>query len=140
MSRKAQTRTRTGEHRERDAQFQKIAELKAPYLSDGNPVMSIDTKKKELIGNFYREGRLYTQETVLTFDHDFPSLARGVVMPYGIYDVTYNQGYVALGTSHDTSEFACDSLRNGWWLYAYRSGKFGVKSQIALSSRDERAT
>ena len=70
-----------------------------------------------MIGNFYREGRLYTQETVLTFDHDFPSLARGVVIPYGIYDVTYNQGYVALGTSHDTSEFACDSLRHWWWLY-----------------------
>lgn len=52
-----------------------------------------------------------------TFDHDFPSLARGVVIPYGIYDVTYTQGYVALGTSHDTSEFACDSLRHWWWLY-----------------------
>ena len=53
----------------------------------------------------------------MTFDHDFPSLARGVVIPYGIYDVTYNQGYVTLGTSHDTSEFACDSLRHWWWLY-----------------------
>jgi hypothetical protein len=68
-----------------------------------------------LIGNFYREGHLYTQETVLTFDHDFPSLASGVVIPYGIYDVTSNQGYVALGTSHDTSEIACDSLGHWWW-------------------------
>ena len=70
-----------------------------------------------MIGSFYREGRLYTQETILTFDHDFPSLANGVVIPYGIYDLTYNHGYVALGTSHDTSVFACDSIRHWWWSY-----------------------
>jgi Rhodopirellula transposase DDE domain len=68
-----------------------------------------------LIGNFYRDGKLYTQETVLTFDHDFPSLSEGVVIPYGIYDLKYNHGYVALGISHDTSEFACDSIRQWWW-------------------------
>jgi hypothetical protein len=70
-----------------------------------------------LIGNFYRDGKLYTQETVWTFDHDFPSLADGVVIPYGIYDLSHNHGYVALGTSHDTSEFACDSIRHWWWTY-----------------------
>lgn len=70
-----------------------------------------------MIGNFYRAGRLYTQETVFTFDHDFPSLASGVVIPYGIYDLTYNQGYVTLGTSHDTSAFACDSIRHWWWTF-----------------------
>ena len=57
---------------------------------------------------------LYTQATVETWDHDFPSLAQGVVIPHGIYDLQRNQGYVTLGTSHDTSEFACDSLRQ-WW-------------------------
>jgi hypothetical protein len=70
-----------------------------------------------LIGNLYRDGKLYTQETVLTFDHDFPSLADGVVIPYGLYDLKHNHGYVALGTSHDTSEFACDCLRQWWWNY-----------------------
>jgi len=66
------------------------------------------------MGNFYRPGTLYTQAPVETWDHDFPSLAQGVVIPHGIYDLQRNQGYVTLGTSHDTSEFACDSLRQ-WW-------------------------
>lgn len=57
----------------------------------------------------------------MTLDHDFPSLAEGVVIPYGIYDVRANHGYVALGTSHDTSEFACDSIRHWWWTYGQRT-------------------
>jgi Rhodopirellula transposase DDE domain len=65
------------------------------------------------VGNFYREGRLSTQETIETFDHDFPSAASGVIIPHGLYDVKRNDGHVNLGTSHDTSEFACDSLE--WW-------------------------
>ena len=76
---------------------------------------------------------LYTQATVETWDHDFPSLAQGVVIPHGIYDLQRNQGYVTLGTSHDTSEFACDSLRQ-WWqtdghaLYtALREGTCGQR-------------
>ena len=70
-----------------------------------------------MIGNFYRPGTLYTQETVTTFDHDFPSLAEGVVIPYGMYDLQHNHGYVILGTSHDTSEFACDCVRQWWQTY-----------------------
>jgi Rhodopirellula transposase DDE domain len=67
-----------------------------------------------LIGNLYRPGTLYTQGVVETLDHDFPSLAQGVIIPHGIYDLKKNHGYINLGTSHDTSEFACDSLRQ-WW-------------------------
>ena len=70
-----------------------------------------------MIGNLYRPGTLYTQATVETLDHDFPSLAEGVVIPHGIYDLQRNHGYVNLGTSHDTSEFACDSLRQWWQVY-----------------------
>jgi hypothetical protein len=70
-----------------------------------------------LIGNLYRPGTLYPQATVETLDHDFPSLAEGVVIPHGIYDLQRNHGYVNLGTSHDTSEFACDSLRQWWQAY-----------------------
>ena len=70
-----------------------------------------------MIGNLYRPGTLYTQATVETLDHDFPSLAEGVVIPHGIYDLQRNHGYVNLGTSHDTSEFACDSLRQWWQGY-----------------------
>jgi hypothetical protein len=70
-----------------------------------------------LIGNLYRPGTLYTQATVETLDHDFPSLAEGVVIPHGIYDLRRNHGYINLGTSPDTSEFACDSLRQWWQAY-----------------------
>lgn len=70
-----------------------------------------------MIGNLYRDGKLYTKEMLLTFDHDFPSLADGVVIPYGLYDLKYNHGYVVLGTRHDTSEFACERIRQWWWNY-----------------------
>jgi hypothetical protein len=99
----------------RDEQFQKIAQLKADYQARGLPIISIDTKKKEYLGSFYRAGRLYTREVVEVFDHDFNSFAEGLVIPHGIYDLTHNTAFVNIGTSHDTSEFACDSLRR-WWL------------------------
>jgi len=70
-----------------------------------------------LIGNLYRPGTLYTQAPVETFDHDFPSLAEGIVIPHGIYDVQRNHGYVTLGTSHETSAFACDCLLQWWQHY-----------------------
>ena len=114
VKRKARKSKAMGEHPDRNRQFENIARLKQEYLRAGNPVLSIDTKKKELLGNFYREGRLYTQGVVETFDHDFPGAASGVVIPHGLYDVGRNVGHVNLGTSHDTSEFACDSILH-WW-------------------------
>ena len=111
QARKAQT---MGQHRDRDAQFQNIARLKQEFVNSPNPILSIDTKKKELLGNFFRDGYLYTQQLVCTWDHDFPSAAEGVVIPHGLYDVKRNEGYVNLGTSHDTSAFACDSIYQ-WW-------------------------
>jgi hypothetical protein len=100
----------------RNEQFENIAALKARYQVEGNPIISMDTKKKEYIGNFYRAGRLYTTETVTTYDHDFVSFAEGVIIPHALYDQQHNKGLINLGTSHDTSEFACDSLRY-WWHY-----------------------
>lgn len=100
---------------QRNDQFENIARLRAAYESAGQPVISLDTKKKEKLGNFYREGKLYTLEELTTWDHDFPSFAEGVVIPHGIYDLQRNIGYIQLGISRDTSEFACDSLRY-WWL------------------------
>jgi hypothetical protein len=102
-----------GEHQDRDAQFQNIARIKRQYVDSADPILSIDTKKRELLGTFYRDGRVYTRQGLLAFDHDFPSFADGVVIPYGLYDLKRNSGYVSLGTSHDTSEFACDSI--AWW-------------------------
>lgn len=98
----------------RNVQFERIFELRDLYKAAGNPVVSVDTKKKELIGNLFREGKIYTKETVEVFDHDFPSLAEGVAIPHAIYDTALNEGYVSIGTSRDTSEFSCDSIRY-WW-------------------------
>lgn len=99
----------------RNEQFEKIAKLKAQYQAAGNPVISMDTKKKEYLGNFFRPSHLYTPQVIYTLDHDFTSLAQGVIIPHGLYDLTLNKGYLTLGTSHDTAEFADDSLRS-WWL------------------------
>jgi hypothetical protein len=84
------------------------------YTLAGNPIISVDSKKKEQLGNFYREGKIYTTETIEVNDHDFPSLAEGVVIPHGIYDMLKNEAIVNIGTSRDTSEFACDSIEL-WW-------------------------
>jgi hypothetical protein len=113
--RKAQKKTTMGpRHKDRNAQFENIARLKKKYLKLGVPVVSMDTKKKELMGNFYRDGVIDTQETIETNDHDFGSAGVGTVIPHAIYDVGRNLGYVHLNTSHDTSELACDSLA-AWW-------------------------
>ncbi len=103
-----------GGHVNRNAQFERIAELRKLYESEGNPVISVDTRKKELIGNLSRSGKIYTTETIEVYDHDFPSLAEGVAVPHTIYDTVQNKAYVTMGTSRDTSEFACDSIRQ-WW-------------------------
>jgi Rhodopirellula transposase DDE domain len=78
------------------------------------PVVRIDTKKKEMIGDFYREGTIETQATIEVNDHDFGSMGSGTVIPHGVDDVGLNRGFVHLNTSHDTSELACDSLA-AWW-------------------------
>ena len=88
----------------------------------------MDTKKKEHLGNLYRAGQLYTLEEVRTLDHDFVSYAEGIVIPHSIYDLKHNSGYINLGTSHDTSQFACDSLRN-WW---YNQGRALYPEATAL--------
>ena len=124
VKRKPLKKLAAGGHVNRNAQFERITELRASYEARGNPVISVDTRKKELIGNLSRNGKIYTTETIEVFDHDFPSLAEGVAIPHTIYDTVQNKAYVTIGTSRDTSEFACDSIRQ-WWnnygklLYIY---------------------
>jgi hypothetical protein len=103
-----------GQSPDRDAQFQRIAFLKAEYQDAENPIFSIDTKAKEHLGQLFREGRVWTQQPFRAFDHDFPSWATGVLIPHGIYDLARNRGHINLGLSHDTSRFACDSFRWYW--------------------------
>jgi hypothetical protein len=113
-------RTMGPRHPDRNAQFENIARLKAEYLKAGLPVISIDTKRKELVGEFYRDGAIDTQATIEVNDHDFGSMGSGTVIPHGIYDVALNRGFVHLNTSHDTSEMACDSIA-AWWDAGGRS-------------------
>ena len=112
--RKARKKKSMGAHPDRNAQFENIARLKAEYSAAGDPVISIDTKKKELIGDFAREGHTHTQATIETLDHDFPSAGQGKLIPHGIYDIARNEGSIHLNTSHDTSELCCDSIAL-WW-------------------------
>jgi hypothetical protein len=124
-------RTMGPRHPDRNAQFENIARLKREYREAGLPIVSIDTKKKELIGDFYREGAIETQGTIEVNDHDFGSMASGTVIPHGIYDVGRNEGFVHLNTSHDTSELACDSLA-AWWEAHGRSAYPGAAKLLVL--------
>ena len=103
-----------GHHPDQDAQFQNIARLKDEFGRSDDPILSMDSKKKELIGPFFRPGVLDTREVVRTFDLDFSSFKKGVVIPHGLYDLSRNEGHSHLDTSHDTGEFACDHLE-AWW-------------------------
>ena len=129
--RKAQKKKTMGHHRDRNAQFEKIARLRKKYLKAGLPVISIDTKKKELLGDFYREGRIDAQAMIETNDHDFSSTGSGVVIPHGVYDVGRNRGFLHLNTSHDTSELACDSIA-AWWDEHGRVEYPGAKKILVL--------
>ncbi len=99
---------------DRDLQFQVIEKLRREFEANGAPIISVDAKKRELVGLFKNTGTVWTQEAIEVYDHDFPSSAQGVAIPYGIYDVRRNRGYVFVGVSHDTSEFAVNSIVT-WW-------------------------
>ena len=99
---------------DRDAQFAHIADLLKDFETRGLPVVSVDTKKKELIGRFKNPGVAWNREPVEVNDHDFPSDALGKAVPYGVYDVQANLGTLYIGTSRDTAEFAVDTIER-WW-------------------------
>jgi transposase len=103
-------------HPDRDAQFRYISEQARAHQGAGDPVVSVDTKKKELTGEFANAGRQWRPkgqpQAVRT--HDFPGDSAGKAIPYGVYDVTANAGWVNVGTDHDTAAFAAESIRR-WW-------------------------
>jgi transposase len=104
------------QHPDRDAQFKHINQQAAEFIERGLPVVSVDTKKKELVGNFKNAGREWQPEgkPVRTNVHDFPSDAEGKAIPYGIFDVARNEAWVSVGMDHDTADFAVASLTT-WW-------------------------
>ena len=103
-----------GQSPDRQEQFERIGALVQQFQDAGDPVLSIDTKAKEFLGRLYRKGRLYGTAALRAFDHDFPSWADGKLIPHGIFDLQRNVGHINIGLSHDTSEFAIDSLRWYW--------------------------
>lgn len=104
------------QHVDRDAQFRYLADSAAAFGAAGDPVISVDTKKKELVGNFSVAGREWNPrgEPTKTSVHDFPDENLGKVAPYGIYDIAANTGWVNVGTDADTGQFAVESIRR-WW-------------------------
>lgn len=110
-------KTREGsQHTDRNAQFEYIAKLVDEFHANCQPVVSVDTKKKELIGDFANAGREWHQkgQPEEVRDHDFPDKKLGKVAPYGVYDIMANVGWVSVGIDHDTAEFAVESIRR-WW-------------------------
>jgi hypothetical protein len=103
-------------HPDRDAQFRYINEQVRDHQGTADPVISVDTKKKELVGEFKNGGREWRPkgEPEATRTHDFPEDSEGKAVPYGIYDITGNAGWVSVGTDHDTAAFAVESVRR-WW-------------------------
>ena len=106
-------------HPDRDAQFRYISEQVKAHQGTADPVISVDTKKKELVGEFKNAGRQWRPkgEPAATRTHDFPGDSVGKAVPYGVYDLTANAGWVSVGTDHDTAAFAVESIRR-WWKAA----------------------
>ncbi|WP_431873019.1 ISAzo13 family transposase, partial [Nocardiopsis eucommiae] len=123
FSLQANAKTREGrQHPDRDAQFGHINSTVAASLAAGEPVISVDTKKKELIGDFKNGGREWRPkgEPVEVRTHDFKDPELGKAIPYGIYDLANNEGWVSVGVDHDTAAFAVASIRS-WWDHLGRT-------------------
>jgi hypothetical protein len=99
---------------ERDQQFRYIDTLRRQAQACGNPVLGVDTKKKELLGHLHRLGQCYSTDTQRVYDHDFRHLANALLVPHGVYDYFGNAGFMTLGTSRETSAFVCDAIALAW--------------------------
>ena len=127
----APVKTKEGaDHPDRDAQFRYIAGLVEEFRSAGEPVISVDAKKKELVGDFAPSGREWrpVRQPVEVNTYDFPDKDLGKAVPYGVYDVAANAGWVSVGRSADTAEFAVQTIRS-WWL---RMGKSAYPNATRL--------
>jgi hypothetical protein len=121
----------SGSSEERDSQFRYINECVKIFAKKNLPVISVDTKKKELVGNFKNNGRRWLKkgEAEMVNIYDFESLAKGKAIPYGIYEVLKNNGFVNVGISHDTSEFAVESIKK-WWQNIGKKNYQSVKELL----------
>ena len=109
------------ESADRDAQFQVLQHYRTEFIAQGFPVLSIDTKKKELLGKFFRRGPAWTNADVQAWDHDFPSYSWGKVIPYGVYDLARNESLMYLAQGFDTGQLAVDAIRRWWFRLGQRN-------------------
>jgi len=115
VNHKKLSRSTTPERRrDRNQQFEKIRRTRLIFERAGLPIISVDTKKKEMVGRFKNAGRVWAQSPILVNDHDFRSDAVGMAVPYGLLDIQANRGHIFVGTSHDTAAFAVDAVVR-WW-------------------------
>jgi hypothetical protein len=105
---------------DRDRQMRYLVRTRKQHETAGFPSISVDAKQRELIGNFKNPGRTYRRKQLDVLESDYPSDADGVAIPYGVYDTTHNEGFVVVGISHQTPEFAVACIRRGW----LRTGKY----------------
>lgn len=117
---------------QRDRQFRYIAYLRRKFAKAELPSISVDTKKKELIGTFKNAGRTWRRTPLEVFATDFPQDAKAKAIPYGIYDLLHNEGYVVVGASHETPAFAVAAIR-GWWLEVGRHQHCGKRELLLLA-------
>ena len=123
-------------HPDRDAQFQLITERVNSTLEQGAPVISVDTKKKELIGLYKNTGRSYRPkgDPIKVKVHDFEDKELGKVAPYGVFDLKHNEGWVNVGTDHDTSAFAVESIRRWWYMMGKQRYPSATRLMITADS------
>ena len=117
---------------ERDHQMRYVAWRRRAFVRAGFPVISVDTKQRELVGNFKNPGRTWRRKPLEVSTSDYPSDAKGVAIPYGIYDVGRNEGYVVVGTSHQTPQFAIAAIRRWWRVRGRRL--YGRKRHILIEA------
>jgi hypothetical protein len=114
--RKQSKQLATGSYAHRNIQFEIICTL-VLIMGCESPVLSIDCKKKERLGNLYRGGKCFCTKAIKVYDHDYEHLSQGKVIPHGIYDLQANKGYISIGASSETADFVVDNLLWWWWQY-----------------------
>ena len=119
-----------GSYQRRDEQFGILFYIMALMNATSGPIICIDTKKKERLGNLYRDGQCYCQESAVVLDHDYEYLGQGKVIPHGIYDLKANKGYVSIGVLRETSAFICECIE--WWWKNYGIHLYGGCRQVLI--------
>ena len=128
-------RVEGAQHPDRNAQFKHIDKKVRQEIAKGNPVLSVDTKKKELVGNFKNGGRELAPkgQPVDVNVHDFPDKELGKVAPYGVFDVAKNEAWVSVGISHDTAEFSVNAIRT-WWNVMGHAAYAAIATAIMITA------